>query len=91
MNLGDIKEETERNIMAAQCQSISTNYFKINILKQEIESRYRLCKEYETIDHLTSGCPTLANNDYVIVHDNVCTYLHFSICKKLGIEKETRQ
>jgi hypothetical protein len=29
--------------------------------------------------------PTLAKNEYVIRHDKVCTYLHYSICKKLGI------
>jgi hypothetical protein len=44
-------------------------------------------KEYEeTIDHLTSGCPILAKNEYVIRHDNVCTHLHYSICKTLDIE-----
>jgi hypothetical protein len=54
-------------IMAAQDQAISTNYFEKKILKQEIESRCRLCKEYEeTIDHLISGCPTLAKNEYII-------------------------
>jgi hypothetical protein len=49
-------------ITAAQAQTIGrpANYFKKNILKQEIESKYRLCKEYEeTVDHLTLGCPTL--------------------------------
>jgi hypothetical protein len=41
--------------MADQDQAISTHYFNEKILKQEIESRYRLCKEYrkETTDHLT--------------------------------------
>jgi hypothetical protein len=58
--------------MAAQDQAISTNYFKKKILKQEIESRCRLCKEYEeTIDHLISGCPTLVKNGYIIRHDKV--------------------
>jgi hypothetical protein len=38
LKFGDIKGETESAIMAAQDQSISTNYFKKNILKQEIES-----------------------------------------------------
>jgi hypothetical protein len=72
--------------VAAQDQAISTNYFKRNILKEEIESRCRLCKEYEeTTDHLTSGFPILANNEYVIRHDTVCTHLHYSICKTLGI------
>jgi hypothetical protein len=73
--------------MAVQDQAISTNYSKKNILKQEIESRCRLCKEYEgTIDHLISGSPTLVKNEYIIKHDKVCTHLHCSICKKLGIE-----
>jgi hypothetical protein len=56
------------------------------ILKQEVESRWRLCKEYEeTVDQLTSRCPLLAKNGYTIRHDTICTHLHYSICKKLGI------
>ena len=41
---GDIKGETESTIVAAQDQAISTNYFKNKILKEEIESKCRLCK-----------------------------------------------
>jgi hypothetical protein len=74
LKFGDIKGETESTIVAAQDHAISTNYFKRKILKEEIESRCRLCKEYgETIDRLTSGCPILAKNEYVIRHDKVCT------------------
>jgi hypothetical protein len=77
----DIKGETESTIVLAQDQAISTNYKK-KIVKERIESRCRLCKEYEeTTDHLTSGCPILAKNEYVIRHDKVCTRLHYSICK----------
>jgi hypothetical protein len=55
-------------------------------LKQETESRCGLCNEYEeTIDHLTSGCPTMEKNEYIIRHDKVCTHLLFSTCKELGI------
>jgi hypothetical protein len=73
--------------VAAQDQAISMKYFKRKILKEETESRCRRCKEYEeTIDHLTSGCPTLAQNEYVIRHDKLCTHLHYSICKTKGIE-----
>ena len=61
---GDIKEETESTIVAAQDQAISTNYFKNKILKEEIESKCQLCKQHEeTIDHLTSGCPILAKEE----------------------------
>jgi hypothetical protein len=41
---GDIKEETESTIVAAQDQAISTNYFKNKLLKDEIESKCPLCK-----------------------------------------------
>jgi len=62
---GDIKGETESIIVAAQDQAISKNYFKNKILKEETESKCRLCKQHEeTIDHLTSGCPILAKNEY---------------------------
>ena len=84
---GDIKEETESTIVAAQDQAISTNYFKNKILKEEIESKCRLCKQNEeTIDLFTAGCPILAKNEYLMRHHKVCTHLHYSICKALGIE-----
>ena len=55
---GNIKGETESTMVAGQDQAISTNYFKNKILKEEIESKCRLCKQHEeTIDHLTSGRP----------------------------------
>ena len=56
-------------------------------MTEEIESKCRLCKQHEeTIEHLTSGCPILAKNEYLMRHDKVCTHLHYSICKTLGIE-----
>jgi len=55
---GDIRGETESKIVSAQDQAFSTNYFKNKILKEEIGSKCRLCKQHEeTIDHLTSACP----------------------------------
>jgi hypothetical protein len=88
LKFGDIKGETESTNVAAQDQAVSTNYFKRKIMKEGIESKCRLCKEYEeTIDHITSGYPILAKNEYVIRHDKVCTHLQYSICKTSGIEK----
>ena len=58
LKFGNIKGETESTVVAAQDQAISTNYFKNKILKEEIESKCRLCKQHEeTIDHLTSDAP----------------------------------
>ena len=84
---GDIKGETESKIVAAHDQAISKNYCKNKILKEETESKCRLCKQNEeTIDQLTSGCPVLAKNEYLMRHDQVCTHLHNSMWKALGIE-----
>ena len=56
-------------------------------MKEEIENKWRLYKQHEeTTDHLTMGCPILAKNEYLMRHDKVCTHLHYSICKALGIE-----
>ena len=84
---GNIKGETESTIVEAQDQTISTNYFKNKIFKEEIESKCRLCTKLEkTIEHFTSGCPILAKNEYLMRHDKVCIHLHYSICKALGNE-----
>jgi hypothetical protein len=58
---GDIKGEIESTVVAAQDQALSTNCSKEKILKEEIEST----------DRLTSGCPILAKNEYIIRHDEV--------------------
>jgi len=64
--------EKQSAIVAAQDQALSTNYFKNKILKEEMYSKYRLCKGHEeTIDHLTSGCLILARNEYLMRHDKV--------------------
>ena len=73
--------------VAAQDQAISTNYFKNKILKEGIENKCRLRKQHEeNIDHLTSGCPILVKNEYLMRHDKVCARLLYSVCKALGTE-----
>jgi hypothetical protein len=39
LKFGNIKGETESTIVAAQDQTISTNYFKNKISKEEVESK----------------------------------------------------
>ena len=74
LKTGNIKGETESTIVAAQDKAISTNYFKNKILKEEIESKCRLCKQHEeTFDHLISGCSILAKNEYLMRHDSLHT------------------
>ena len=49
--------------------------------KEESDSTCRLCKQHEeSTDHLTSGCPILEKNDYLMRQDKVCTHLLYSAC-----------
>jgi acyl transferase domain-containing protein len=38
------------------------------------------------LEHCSGLAHTLAKNEYITRHDKVCTHLHYSICKKSGIE-----
>ena len=72
LKFGVIKGETECAVVVPQVQAISTNYIKSKILKEEIDRKCRLCKGHEEIvDHLTSGCPIFANNEYLVRHGTV--------------------
>jgi hypothetical protein len=79
LKFGNIKGETEGTPVAGQDQALSTNYFKNRILKEEDDSKCRLCKHHEeTIDHLTSGCLSLAKNEYLMRH-KVGAHWHYLI------------
>jgi hypothetical protein len=50
-----MKGETESAIVRAQDLAIDKNYFKYNILKEEINRKCRVCKRHEeTVDHPTT-------------------------------------
>ena len=62
---GDLKAETESEIVAAQDQALQTKYCATKILSTEIDSKCRLCQQFdETIDHIISTCPILAKEQY---------------------------
>jgi len=71
---GDLKAETESEIVAAQDQVMQTKYYATKILNTETDSKCRLCQQFdETIDHIISACPILAKEQYIKRHDRVCT------------------
>ena len=87
LKFGNVKRETESAIVAARGQAVSTNYFKNNILKEQVDSNGRLCKQHEgSINHLTSECLILARNEYLMRHDRIGAHLHYSLCKALVTE-----
>ncbi|KAI5748289.1 hypothetical protein M8J77_023892 [Diaphorina citri] len=84
---GRLKGETEGLIIAAQDQAITTNYIKRRIHKLQVDSKCRLCNQFdETIWHITSGCPILAKHEYLNRHNKVAQNLHHNICQHYGIE-----
>jgi len=60
-------------------------------LNTETDSKFRLCQQSdETIDHIISACPILANEQYIKRHDRVCAQLHFNICKETGVQLDKK-
>jgi len=60
---GDLKAETESEIVAAQDQALQTKHYATKILNTETDSNCRFCQKFEeTIDHIMSACPVLAKN-----------------------------
>jgi len=85
LSKGDLKTETESEIVAAQDQALQTKYYATKILNTETDSKCGLCRQFdETIDHIISACPILAKEQYIKRHDRVCAQTHFNICKETG-------
>ena len=87
LSKGDLKAETESEIVAAQDQALQTKYYATKILSIETDSKCRLCQQFdETIDHIISACPVLAKEQYTKRHDKVCAQIHFNIFKETGLQ-----
>ena len=38
----------------------------------------------ETVDHILSACPTIANTEYLQRHDQVISFIHWILCKNFN-------
>ena len=82
MNHTELKGETEGIITAAQDQALNTRYYSKHIIKQGTTDRYRMCHtQPETVEHIISGCKTLAADWYLNRHNQVAAQLHLDICR----------
>jgi hypothetical protein len=73
LSKGDLKAETESEVVAAQDQALHTKYHATEILQTETDSKCRLCHQFEeTADRIMSACIILAEEQYVKRHDRVC-------------------
>ena len=68
--------------MAAQSQPLTPNAIKTKINKTKSDPSCRLYKKNdETVNHLLSECPKLAQTEYKRRHDNVAKGIHWDLCK----------
>ena len=68
---GKLKREME-SLIAAKDQAIRTNYIKIMIDMSQEDPKCRMCEQNnETISHIVSECPKLAQKEYKKRHDNL--------------------
>ena len=74
---GELKRETESLRCAAQEQAIRTNSVKYSIDNASETPRCMLYnKNCESITHIISACPNLAENQYQNRHDKVAKKVH---------------
>jgi len=91
LSKGDLKAETESEILAAQDQALQTKYYATKILNIGRDSKCRLCQQFdEKIDHIMSACPILAKDQYLKRYDIVCAQIHFNIRKETGVQLDKK-
>jgi len=79
LSKGDLKAETETEIVAAQDQVLQAKYYATKILNTETDSKCRLYQQFhEAIDHVISAYPILAKEEYIKRHDKVCAHNYTS-------------
>ena len=86
---GYLKKETESTITAAQDQALCTNNMRKVVYGEDISPLCRMCgTEDETVAHIVSECPKLAQKEYKnLRHDNVAKVIHSKLCEKWGLVK----
>ena len=80
---GELKKETDGMIMAAQDQAQEQDTFKEPLMELTISLKCRKCSQKDkTINHIASGCPALAQNQYKKRHETVARAVHWNLCKE---------
>jgi hypothetical protein len=79
--------EMESLIIAAQYQALNMCYHQRNIMKQPVDSQYRMCqKAEEHIKHIIAGCIIIAPSEYSNRHNKGANYIPWAICKCMELQ-----
>jgi len=84
LRFGNLTKEMEGLVFAAQEHAVPTNAIKEHIYCSQSSARCRLCGLDETVDHLVSCCPVLAQREYKPRHDHVASHVHWLLAKQAG-------
>jgi hypothetical protein len=87
---GELFRETETYMVAIQDGVMPTrNYQKYITKTTNIKDECRKCGENgETIEHVISGCRTMANEEYIKRHNNVAKIIHKKLASEYQLIKE---
>jgi hypothetical protein len=92
LSKGDLKEDNESEIIAAQDRVLQTKYYVTIILQTKTGSKHRISKRFvKTTEHTIPACPILAKKPYIKRHNRVCAQLHLNINKEIGVKLDNEQ
>lgn len=87
---GYLYPATEGFIQAIQDKVIRTKNYEKHILKINVNDVCRKCGlAGENIEHVTGGCPALANTDYLSRHNQVAKIVHRHLALKYKLVSKT--
>ena len=87
MKAAGLKTETEALITAAQARVLNTKAHQAKILKISTGSKCRQCKLVEeTVKHILTGCPQIAETEYLRRPNSVAGIIHKNICDICNID-----
>ena len=91
MRNGTLKRDTESLIFAAQEQALRAIVIQGMIDKSLDQTECGICSRTdETINHIVSECPKLAQREYKRRHDWVGRRIHWGICRASGIHVKSK-
>lgn len=80
---GKLYAETESAIIAIQDRIVTTNNYKEYIMKENVQEICRICsKSQEAIEHIISGCSSIAHIEYTHRYDNLDKLIHQTLANK---------
>ena len=78
---GDLKVETQREIISVQDWTLLTKYHATKLLQTATTSKCELCLQFEDkTGRFTSACPILAKGQHIKRHDSVCVCVCVCVC-----------